>query len=307
MANSHAGRSQGQAVTITSQARLPVLARRWSRSSAAHYRQCHWRWRSGAAGRSGPESRTLFAALLEPGRAPPHGCWLPWRKTARQIVSAAYRSASATDFQQGWFTSPAIPKDGAGLTCCFRQSAGAVEPAGRPSTIVSYTQENTHENRLDCLLRISYTRFDNTRVYRKSICRKEKKNHDERNNKTIEPGAFCMFDCPRYVRRSHSSVPYSISSRLRGGWCALPNRIVGVQRFRVCQQLFPGSSRTFRQQYSGHPLGQSGRSRSEEHTSELQSPCNLVCRLLLEKKKIIKNNNRVLILTLKNRAHPCQL
>src|SRR2546426_8412911 len=28
------------------------------------------------------------------------------------------------------------------------------------------------------------------------------------------------------------------------------------------------------------PLG-----RSEEHTSELQSPCNLVCRLLLEKKK----------------------
>src|SRR2546426_6860192 len=28
-----------------------------------------------------------------------------------------------------------------------------------------------------------------------------------------------------------------------------------------------------------------GRRRSEEHTSELQSPCNLVCRLLLEKKK----------------------
>src|SRR2546426_4279871 len=32
--------------------------------------------------------------------------------------------------------------------------------------------------------------------------------------------------------------------------------------------------------------GQGGRAnRSEEHTSELQSPCNLVCRLLLEKKK----------------------
>src|SRR2546426_6623532 len=31
--------------------------------------------------------------------------------------------------------------------------------------------------------------------------------------------------------------------------------------------------------------------RSEEHTSELQSPCNLVCRLLLEKKK--KRNNCV--------------
>src|SRR5256885_7657169 len=31
--------------------------------------------------------------------------------------------------------------------------------------------------------------------------------------------------------------------------------------------------------------GDLGRARSEEHTSELQSPCNLVCRLLLEKKK----------------------
>src|SRR5256885_3973888 len=30
--------------------------------------------------------------------------------------------------------------------------------------------------------------------------------------------------------------------------------------------------------------------RSEEHTSELQSPCNLVCRLLLEKKKIINDD-----------------
>src|SRR5256885_12715992 len=29
--------------------------------------------------------------------------------------------------------------------------------------------------------------------------------------------------------------------------------------------------------------------RSEEHTSELQSPCNLVCRLLLEKKKKVSH------------------
>src|SRR5256885_9673109 len=33
--------------------------------------------------------------------------------------------------------------------------------------------------------------------------------------------------------------------------------------------------------------------RSEEHTSELQSPCNLVCRLLLEKKK--KNTYNVVL------------
>src|SRR3989454_4717285 len=32
-----------------------------------------------------------------------------------------------------------------------------------------------------------------------------------------------------------------------------------------------------------------GERRSEEHTSELQSPCNLVCRLLLEKKKNINS------------------
>src|SRR5256885_10230202 len=31
--------------------------------------------------------------------------------------------------------------------------------------------------------------------------------------------------------------------------------------------------------------GRPSSTRSEEHTSELQSPCNLVCRLLLEKKK----------------------
>src|SRR2546426_2798665 len=37
--------------------------------------------------------------------------------------------------------------------------------------------------------------------------------------------------------------------------------------------------------------------RSEEHTSELQSPCNLVCRLLLEKKKKIDSTN-----TMKNES-----
>src|SRR5256885_7847243 len=37
-----------------------------------------------------------------------------------------------------------------------------------------------------------------------------------------------------------------------------------------------------------------GFQRSEEHTSELQSPCNLVCRLLLEKKKKIDQSLHVL-------------
>src|SRR2546426_11532505 len=49
-----------------------------------------------------------------------------------------------------------------------------------------------------------------------------------------------------------------------------------------------------------HPLGLpiphtaivATRKRSEEHTSELQSPCNLVCRLLLEKKKKKVHNTK---------------
>src|SRR5256885_9186582 len=36
---------------------------------------------------------------------------------------------------------------------------------------------------------------------------------------------------------------------------------------------------------SDRPQHKTRPERSEEHTSELQSPCNLVCRLLLEKKK----------------------
>src|SRR5205807_3569486 len=40
--------------------------------------------------------------------------------------------------------------------------------------------------------------------------------------------------------------------------------------------------------------------RSEEHTSELQSPCNLVCRLLLEKKKL---QHRILILLRPRHLH----
>src|SRR5256885_12795568 len=53
-------------------------------------------------------------------------------------------------------------------------------------------------------------------------------------------------------------------------------------------------------------------SRSEEHTSELQSPCNLVCRLLLEKKKNMTNILHYLHCTTtlfrtRTRAPPCEL
>src|SRR2546430_9002619 len=44
------------------------------------------------------------------------------------------------------------------------------------------------------------------------------------------------------------------------------------------------------------------RERSEEHTSELQSQSNLVCRLLLEKKKKIQNNTSTTLRDI-HRAH----
>src|SRR5256885_8540496 len=54
----------------------------------------------------------------------------------------------------------------------------------------------------------------------------------------------------------------------------------------VAQRLAQASPGDWRIVVSHHPLAAAhAQDRSEEHTSELQSPCNLVCRLLLEKKK----------------------
>src|SRR2546426_5973752 len=77
------------------------------------------------------------------------------------------------------------------------------------------------------------------------------------------------------IRRPPRSTlfPYTTLFRSR----CLPRR---VNRGRPRK---PG--RPFRRQRWPLPAKRSTR-RSEEHTSELQSPCNLVCRLLLEKKKI---------------------
>src|SRR5256885_11505071 len=59
---------------------------------------------------------------------------------------------------------------------------------------------------------------------------------------------------------------------------ALP--ILGLERF--------GASAPYQKIYQELGLTvENVVARSEEHTSELQSPCNLVCRLLLEKKKNI--------------------
>src|SRR2546426_6691054 len=79
--------------------------------------------------------------------------------------------------------------------------------------------------------------------------------------------------------------------------------------FRSHRAIGPGESRASRPRRGdrartrdGNPAAGRGRQgregwaggswrRSEEHTSELQSPCNLVCRLLLEKKKKLETRS----------------
>src|SRR2546426_3041553 len=70
------------------------------------------------------------------------------------------------------------------------------------------------------------------------------------------------------IRRPPRSTlfPYTTLFRSHAAWCAIM-----IERSR-----------------SGVSPMASPKGRSEEHTSELQSPCNLVCRLLLEKKNIGK-------------------
>src|SRR5256885_12912425 len=62
----------------------------------------------------------------------------------------------------------------------------------------------------------------------------------------------------------------------------------------------PGTDSSFLSFAISVPTGQG---RSEEHTSELQSPCNLVCRLLLEKKKKNHDNSTSTQITLTDTVH----
>src|SRR5256885_7559460 len=55
--------------------------------------------------------------------------------------------------------------------------------------------------------------------------------------------------------------------------------------FQLCTYSWASSSATPSRR--GASESEFSSTRSEEHTSELQSPCNLVCRLLLEKKKTL--------------------
>src|SRR2546426_4587501 len=82
------------------------------------------------------------------------------------------------------------------------------------------------------------------------------------------------------IRRPPRSTlfPYTDALPIFPADCRRGNR-GGAAHRRVPEQHQDAAARD---DAADHPALQR---RSEEHTSELQSPCNLVCRLLLEKKK----------------------
>src|SRR3712207_7431681 len=89
------------------------------------------------------------------------------------------------------------------------------------------------------------------------------------------------------IRRPPRSTlfPYTTLFRsefLRAAWRALVAREIHAERLVLVDEM--GANISLAPVYAWSPKGER---RSEEHTSELQSRQYLVCRLLLEKKKII--------------------
>src|SRR2546426_8565135 len=78
------------------------------------------------------------------------------------------------------------------------------------------------------------------------------------------------------IRRPPRSTLFPYTTLFRSPFGSSTSTVRFVLRSHSCA-VFCNSS--------GVTLANSSSMRSEEHTSELQSPCNLVCRLLLEKKK----------------------
>src|SRR5260370_10061054 len=77
-----------------------------------------------------------------------------------------------------------------------------------------------------------------------------------------------------YTLSLHDALPILAMGKSISG-CANPQQ--GSDKLPACRLRFSGQARSLSLR--------SSRARSEEHTSELQSHLNLVCRLLLEKKK----------------------
>src|SRR5256885_11088533 len=92
------------------------------------------------------------------------------------------------------------------------------------------------------------------------------------------------------IRRPPRSTlfPYTTLSDLSDASNLVPGDTNGVRDVFVRDRWAGTTSRVSVSNAGAQGNDLSGR--SEEHTSELQSPCNLVCRLLLEKKKMTQTH-----------------
>src|SRR5256885_12263451 len=95
------------------------------------------------------------------------------------------------------------------------------------------------------------------------------------------------------IRRPPRSTLFPYTTLFRSGPEDVHDHIARIHQHPVALALAADRPRAIARlfQAAGQMLGHGAdmtrrAARSEEHTSELQSPCNLVCRLLLEKKKI---------------------
>src|SRR5256885_8380235 len=91
------------------------------------------------------------------------------------------------------------------------------------------------------------------------------------------------------IRRPPRSTlfPYTtlFRSRYDSGVQITSANMMGITLDSAVAQAFQDVANASADRENKINQGRSYANRSEEHTSELQSPCNLVCRLLLEKKK----------------------
>src|SRR5256885_13250368 len=94
------------------------------------------------------------------------------------------------------------------------------------------------------------------------------------------------------IRRPPRSTLFPYTTLFRSLCC------IWLSRRRALVTI--GMQRLMQMGDAAEAVGEKSFSRSEEHTSELQSPCNLVCRLLLEKKKkkiLVHNDHQLSHLT----------
>src|SRR5256885_10411782 len=93
-----------------------------------------------------------------------------------------------------------------------------------------------------------------------------------------------MRSCREHPCQSTCSVLYAMNVQIALCGKDLATSGRRVASFNISSMMIPRNASRDTSRWLMPDLG-SDSLRSEEHTSELQSPCNLVCRLLLEKKK----------------------